>query len=416
MVFVQNITPFQVVDMVLPIVSHMTKEMSDKMTEPNGGKSVSAVFVVGGGGKIPGFTESLAKELAINNDRVALRGEEVLKEIDFEMQGVKKDSLLVTPIGICLNFYDQKNNFIFVNFNREQIKLYDNNKLAIVDCAMQANFPNEALFPRRGKELNYTINGKHKMQRGELGEAAVITLNGEVAGINTPIHAGDKIIIKESTIGAEASLEINQLIEYDSSITVVVNDKKVVLPKFAEVNGQLQSGYYDIKDGDNIKLLNYYTVGQIAEFMDVILKKDMNLYVNNKKANLYDRVFENFSVIWTMEELQLSEVLEETEVEFYEDLPEEDFIEESVQAPLNTKKVIESPQENLTTEISVIVNGSPIRMTGKQSYIYVDIFDYINFDLSVSKGKSVATLINGRKADYTELLNNGDVLEIYWVV
>ncbi|MDD3415162.1 MAG: cell division FtsA domain-containing protein [Lachnospiraceae bacterium] len=411
----QKITPAQVVEMVKPVVAHMTKEISDKMKELNGEKSVSAVFVVGGGGKIPGFTESLAKELSIHSDRVAIRGEEVLKEIDFEVPGVKKDSLLVTPIGICLNFYDQKNNFIFVNFNREQIKLYDNNKLAIVDCAMQANFPNEALFPRRGKELNYTINGKHKMQRGELGEAAVITLNGETAGINTPIHAGDKVIIKESTIGAEATLEINQLVEYDSSITVVVNEKKVVLPKFAEVNGQLQSGYYDIKDGDNIKLLNYYTVGQIAEFMDVILKKDMNLYVNNKKATLEDRVFENFSVIWTMEELKLSEVVEEIELESYDDLPEEDIIEEAVNVPVNIENVIESTQENLITDISVIVNGSPVRMTGKQSYIYVDIFDQINFDLSVSKGKAVATLINGRKADYTELLHNGDVIEIYWI-
>ena len=44
--------------------------------------------------------------------------------------------MLVTPIGICLNFYEQSNNFMFVTFNGQRIKLYDNNKLAIVDAAI----------------------------------------------------------------------------------------------------------------------------------------------------------------------------------------------------------------------------------------------------------------------------------------
>ena len=117
-----------------------------------------------------------------------------------------------------------------------------------------------------------------------------------------------------------------------------------------------------------------------------------------------------------MEELKLSEVEAEVELESYKDLPADDLIEEPVKVPVNNENIIESTQENRITEISVIVNGAPVRMTGKQSYIYVDIFDQINFDLSVSKGKAVATLINGRKADYTELLQDGDVIEIYWIV
>ena len=73
------------------------------------------MFVVGGGGKIPGYTEAIAEKLGIAKERVALRGEEVMQQIIFEEE-IKKDSLLVTPVGICLNFYEQSNNFIFVNF------------------------------------------------------------------------------------------------------------------------------------------------------------------------------------------------------------------------------------------------------------------------------------------------------------
>ena len=108
------------------IVDEITSNVAEKIKELNGGKSVSAVFVVGGGGKVPGFTDMLADRLGILQERVALRGEEVMNHIHFLQQGVKKDPLLVTPIGICLNFYEQNNNFIFVSFNGKKVKLYDN--------------------------------------------------------------------------------------------------------------------------------------------------------------------------------------------------------------------------------------------------------------------------------------------------
>ena len=65
----------------------------------------------------------LAGHLDLPTERVALRGEEVLKEVTFEQEDIKKDPLLVTPIGICLNYYEQKNNFIMVRFNGERLKL-----------------------------------------------------------------------------------------------------------------------------------------------------------------------------------------------------------------------------------------------------------------------------------------------------
>ncbi len=416
----QKIQPDEVMKMTESVVSSMTKEIADKMKELNGGKPVSAVFVVGGGGKIPGFTKSLSSELGISSDRVAVRGEEVLGEIDFEVENVKKDSLLVTPIGICLNFYEQKNNFIFVTLNHERVKLYDNNKLAIVDAAMQAGFPNEDLFPKRGQEINYTINGKHRVARGELGEAAMITLNGSTAGINTKIQAGDRIQIKPSTAGADASLEIGHLPEYDSSIEVIVNDSKIVLPKFAEVNGTLQSGYYDIQDGDEIRMLNYYTVRQVVEFMDVILKKDMNIYVNNRKCGLDERIYENFSIVWTMEEIKRNEGnvdIESEEASFAdEDEPDEIESDDTHLESNGREEQKEEVESKLPIQMQVIVNGKSVTLSGKNRYVYVDVFDFIDFDLSKPQGKCVATNLNGRKADYMEYLKNGDVLDIHWEV
>ncbi len=304
----QKITPKEVLKVTDPVTKKMTREVALKIKELNGGKPVAAVFVVGGGGKLPSYTDALAKELGIDKTRVALRGEEELKEIVYENGKPNTDTLFVTPIGICLNFYDAKNNFIFVSFNGERVKLYDNGKLLVVDAAMQAGFPNESLFPKRGKELNFTVGDKPYMIRGELGEPAVIKLNGETVSMNEAIKAGDRITVEESTEGVPAHLELMGVPGFNTSIRVNVNDKNIELPRFARVNGELESGYYELKEGDKVELLDYYTVRQVVEFMDVILAEGMNIYVNNKLSDMDTRVYNNFSIIWTLEELELSDV------------------------------------------------------------------------------------------------------------
>ena len=118
----------EVWDITEELVDRITTSVAEKIKALNGDKSVSATFVVGGGGKIHGFTEMLADKLGLPHERVALRGEEVLQEVHFEQTDIQKDPLLVTPIGICLNYYDQKNNFIMIHFNGERMKLYDNSK------------------------------------------------------------------------------------------------------------------------------------------------------------------------------------------------------------------------------------------------------------------------------------------------
>ena len=383
---------------------------------------------------------------------------------------------MVTPIGICLSFYEQSNNFIFVYFNDQRIKLYDNNKLAVVDAAMQAEFANSGLFPKRGKELNYFVNGKPRITRGSLGEAAVIMVNGQEADIYTPIHANDQIKVVESTAGEPAALDIDKLPEYGAALWVEVNEKKVELPVFAMVNGHLQSGFYGIKENDSIEFLNYYTVRQIAEFMDVIINQDMNIYVNNKLADMDTKVYENFSVIWTMEELQLSDrdIYGSGAPDTYANLPEDDgsyvkseprkeeknlFTEENsmlnagtgmesegegaqeantdpVKTDANAIKTnadtvtdvsganesksegtdnkTENSKYNIPRSIQVTVNGEQIRLEGKTEYIFVDVFDYIDFDLSVPQGSGIATKLNEKDAQYMEPIHSGDVIKIYW--
>ena len=449
-------------DVAAPVVDNIAQEVSAKIRELNGDKTVSACFVVGGGGKIHGFTEKLAEDLDLPEERVALRGEEVLGDVTFEQEDIKKDPLLVTPIGICLNYYDQRNNFIMVRFNGERIKLYDNNRLTIVDAALQAGFPNDELFPKRGTPINFTVNGVARLVRGEAGEGAVVTMNGKPASINTPLEPNSEIIIEPSTAGEAAEYKISQLDEYNHSvITFIINGRKVSCPRFVQVNGRLEPEDYSIRENDVIETRNYYTVRQIAQFMDLVIDTDQMIFVNNEEADLDTLVYENFSVEWKTDEYDVARidnnnyndtqesdsddasVLAEQDANSTEsdntvartseqmmnqvlDELHDDFAKEAEASavPENELPENELPKNDIQEEIheedssentvTVIVNGEPVELSGKDTYIFVDIFTHISFDLQAGKGRAIATVINGRDAQFSEELHEGDKIELYW--
>ena len=399
MMIQHTIAASEVWDLVEPVVDSLTSEIAAKIQELNGDRSVSATFVVGGGGKIHGFTEQLADKLGIVRERVALRGEEVLQKVSFSDAAIKKDPLLVTPIGICLNYFDQKNNFIFVRFNGERMKLYDNNKLTIVDAAMQFGFPNEKLFPRRGTSVSYFMNGKQKVARGQIGESAVVRLNGKIVSLNTPIDSNSDILIEASTEGPKACCHIGDLEEFNQAdLSFVVNGKMITCPKFAEVNGSLEPASYIIQEGDRIEIRNYYTVEQLRQFMDVSVDTEREILVNNRSEGLASLIYENFTVEWTV--------------------VGPDAYGASGQKPEEGRELGEQEandvSEDYQTRVHVYVNNQPVILHGKENYMFVDVFDFIDFDLSKASGRTIKTKVNGKEAEYTQELFSGDQVEIFW--
>lgn len=385
-----------VIDNVSETVKMITKSVADKLIELNGGKSVSAVFVVGGGGKLPGFVTWLAEYLDIPKERVALRGQEVLQNVEFLEDDVKKDSTLVTPIGICLNFYEQKNNFIFIQVNGERVKLYDNNHMTIADVALQIGFPNEQLFPQRGKELTYYVGEEKRMVRGQAGESAVVKLNGKRVGITTQIEQNDKIEIVSSTKGKDAAMDVRSIPEFKETISFQFNGKMVECPKFIMANGELVSGYYQIQDGDHLEILNYYTLEQVLTFMDLEVVDE--IYVNNELAALTDKVYENFSIRYILKLSELSNKDEELDEKLIE----------------NSRTLEVTEDKTLEKEITVTINGEKVVLKGKQSYILVDILDVYPFDLSTATTSHLITKVNEKVADFTTSLSDNDIIDMYW--
>ncbi len=456
----QTITRDEVLEILDEKIEEETTLVSDQIIALNGDRPVSAIFVVGGGGKIEGYTERLAQKMDIQVQRVALRGEDVMKSINFIDNTYKKDSLLVTPIGICLNYYNQSNNFIFVTLNGERVKLYDNGKLHVVDALMQGGVSNADLFPKRGDALEYTLNGEAKSIKGELGEAAVVYVNDELSDLYSNVHANDIIKLEPSTKGDMATVSLARLSEYKKNVSIFINGNKTVFPVMAMVNGDLEGQSYVVKPGDKVEILDYYTVEQILSFLDVDVNNVDNIVVNNAPAYMDTKVYENFTMNAQFVEEVLVQSTKTTKTKTLADKKLEEEAKENV-----VKTTDESLAETadgkadagagadgalshvpsdisdtgvgasagagagtgdkadgalspvpsgIPKDVVVFVNNSTICLRGKSEYVFVDVFDYIDFDLSAGKGRKIVTLLNGNQAEYMQTLKEGDSIEIRW--
>lgn len=492
----QTITAKEVLAICQPEIDKMAKLTADTIKELNGGTSPSAVFIVGGGGKIKGFAQKIAQELELDPKRVALRGEEIMNNIDFPA-GALKDSTIITPIGICLTYYEQNNNFIYITFNDSKVKLYDNSKLTVMDAAMQASFTRDGLFPRRGKELHYVVNGKNRVTKGEYGESAHVYLNGEEVNLNHSIRANDVVNIEASTLGTPAQEKISDLVDFNGKITLEINGEEMQLSKPVKVNGEPVNEDYLIQDDDVIDIAPSYTQQDICDLMGVSFEESI-IYINGEKADENTEINNSDKIeVKNKKEIELQEIYEKSKKEaeaqaqkqakkeaFREAVkehtsktdepPKEEAVKEETtkeetpksettkeEAPKEEAKEEETTKnenaknenvknENVNEETSkdeapkeetkeakpnqdaayifkhmngesdgndkllVIVNDKPIIMSGKETFTFVDIFDYIDFDTSKMQGIGIATLVNGKDAQYTQELHAGDKIEVYW--
>ena len=387
-----------------PVMEKITDEIAEKIKDLNGGNTVAAAFIVGGGGKVHDFCKSLSKKLEIAEERVALRGEEVMKSVEFDQKDIKKDPLLVTPIGICLNYYEQTNSFIMIKLNGERMKIYDNGHVRIIDAAIQAGFTTDELFPRRAKEIRYKFDGEERMILGDAGDGAVIRMNGEPAALNSKLRQSADIVIEPSTSGEEAKKTLSELPGLsNASLEFKINGQTIRCPKYFEVNGVIEPGSYEIKEGDVIESRNYYTVSQIAEFMDVVISEDNEILVNRVPSSLDTLVYENFNVEWTIGGYDRN-------VDDGSDETGDERVEDSETAALKAEEKMK-----LSIPIHVTVNDTPITMTGSEEYIFSDIWNYYEFNPNEGNGRSVETRVNGEKAGLAAPIHDGDKIEVFWV-
>lgn len=345
----------EVMEVIAPATQNLAETIADKIVEFNK-KSPQAVFLIGGGSQVYNLEKLIAEKLKLPYDRVAVRKSEIIQNVKIN-ESILEGPDAITPIGIAVTaLMEPEYGFIKVKVNNIKIRLFNSRRLHVSDAMILAEIKPTELIGKNGKVIRYELNGVWKNLMGSLAEPAEISVNGYEANIQAQISNGDNIIIKPAKDGISSVLNVKTLLKNYSNKCEIF------------VNGNIINGDYYVKNEDHI---------EIAE-------------------NIVNDVIDNME--------KVDEGIIEKSVLDDEDLN-------------NSKNIIDNEKavskSNVLT-INVIVNNKNITLNKKtDNYIFVDIFNYYEFDLKTLRGRLI-TKLNGESASFTEILKDGDKVEIYW--
>ncbi|MBU5484877.1 rod shape-determining protein [Clostridium sp. MSJ-11] len=381
-----------------PMVIKIGDEIGEKILELNGGKSPNAVFLVGGGAHTPGIKEALSQKLNIPLQRIGIKGREGVDNCVCDDNSL--GSVGVTVLGIALVAIKELGyDFINVILNGNVISLFNSHKHTVMDVLLQAGINPKMLIGKNGKNIRFMLNEIKRVAFGTLASNAEVWINGKKETIDCEVREGQNIQINFAKDGEDASPKVMEYINQLYSTTFYLNDMVHTLEPICIINGNQVSIEEEIKDGDEVEIINLLTLGDFSNYFEMagyeyylneeILKDN---YVIKEGDRIYRRKIEN-----NKEEAITKEETKEEEL-----AKEEELIKKE-----------ESINSEAFNEIEVIVNGKKILLKGKEKYVFVDIFDYIDMDLTKLQGNLILKL-NGENAQYHTILNPGDNIEARW--
>lgn len=411
-----NLKREEVLDKVEESITKITTEISEKILEFNA-KPPSAVFCIGGGCQIPGFLEKLSLKLDLPKERIVIKGTESLQNIEFRKEPLSGPEY-ITPIGIGYTaFKERDNDFLQVTVNEKPIRLFNSRTLTVSDALVLVGFNPRSLIASRGESYDVTINGTSKKIYGEYGESAKVYVNGTLCNLDTKLKNKDSIYIENAILGKKRYPQLSELIE-DKSI--MFGSSEISLVQDITINGNLVDLSARIDEKDNIQYTRIETIEDLADRFEID-KSMATFYVNDIKADfdfqLRDGDMVDYDIITGFKEKPLmveSEKVIELVAGDRERVKEKVIIDEpgfKAVKEIGIKAVPKS--SDVVYKYDLLVNGKNITIEKDRKIVFVDVFDYINFDTSKPKGM-IDLKLNGQRAKYTDELKTGDVIEIGW--
>ena len=243
-----------------------------------------------------------------------------------------------------------------------------------MDVLLQAGVNPSLLIGKNGKSIRFSLNGKRRLAFGEMGKNPKISINRKKASIESEVNAGDNVKITYAQNGKDASPKVSEVIENINSIDIYIDDKLVSLEPVVFINGKEKKISTHIKDGDEILV---YIPSKMLDIKNYILKREIELF---KEGIL----LEDDALIQEGDRIY-SKRLEEKEV-------------------TNEVKTEEG--------IKVVVNSKDVILRGEKP-LFIDVFNHMDIDITKVTG-DITLKINGKDASYTDKLNNGDIVEVFW--
>lgn len=394
-----------VLKLINSVVKKIAEEICKKILELNGDKSTSAVFLVGGGAHTPGMIEEIAAGLNLQPQRIAIKDRQsVIECVSDNYLG----SAGVTVLGIALTaIRSMGTDFIDVMLNGEPISMFNSHKHTVMDVLLQAGINPALLISKNGKSVRFNYNGNKRIVFGECGINAKITINGEVGALETEVKENDSILIDYAKNGNDASPKLSEHIKNINSISIYLNEEILNMDPVILVNEKEEDIDYFIKNGDEVKV---FIPSKIYDFKKYILKEDIVLLKNETLLSDDYELLEGDKITREIKENdQVAVDIIDSETESKNNLEIEN--KEAEEIVNHEEKIMENSKE--IKSITVNVNGKDIILSNKSQYVIVDIFNYIEFDLTVAKG-TINLILNGEKATYTAILKDKDMIEVFW--
>jgi cell division protein FtsA len=374
-------------------IDNLSATITDTILDFNH-KPPNAVFLIGGGSQVPLLTDMISDKIGLPKDRVVVRNRDVIKDMTFKGKTLSGPEA-ITPFGIAMTSRESKgHDFLTVTVNGRRIRLFNSKDLTVADTLVLIGYNPRNLIGRSGKSVKVFINDEVRTKRGDPGTAATITVNGENAGLDNKIKPGDNINIDPAKNGKDAVCTVKDFVS-----SIMKFDIKVDVEAFtAGISVYNESGDLGLNDrlseGDEIKVFKVITLNDLINHKEIDTE-DYTILINGKSQDKDYKLNEN-------DEIEL------IEIDYYED--EEEIEDIAGKTGVN----IEKEEVKRNTAIDLMVNGSMMKIDmNKEDYIFVDVFNYINFDTSKSQG-NLHLRLNNNQAAFTDSIKSGDIIEIGW--
>ncbi|WP_051411178.1 cell division FtsA domain-containing protein [Acetivibrio clariflavus] len=415
----------EVMEVIKPAVELLAQTVAEKILEYNH-KAPNAVFLVGGGSQIPCLTELIASKLGLTDDRVVVRRKEFFSKVKVSSKKLAGPDA-ITPIGIAVTSQMQRgHDFISVAINGQKVRLFNSKKLVVADALVLIGFNPRDLIGKNGKNIDFELNGVRKTVMGETGNSAQIFVNDKPANLETVLNNGDDIKILPAVDGADAKIKASELVKDISVRRICLNGAQITLEPKIFINGKSADINENIQNGDIVNIEEIITMGDLIKVCEID-PSEFDIKVNGTE------VPQDYILKDSDEVEYISKKFKKIDVDYNIDINNNDnnddyYIEDEIETAENNESDSNygnmdsyaeeaKPRDVLTGEncLNIIVNGEnmSIKNNNDSKFIFVDIFNYIDFDLSKPKGNIVLKL-NGKNAAFTDIVNSGDVIDIYW--
>ena len=221
----ENTTPCQEVRAAIEEpLGRLAEAIAQRVTEVNT-VAPSALFLAGGGSKLDGLRERVAKCLGMDERRVATAGSNYNKSAFADGLNLENPEY-ATPLGIAVSAgLGLLNDSYVIILNGEKAKLFRSGSLTLRDILLMNGYTYADMLGRTGKNLTVTVDGRRTHLRGEPAVPAVLMVNGEDAALTTVVNAGDHISFTPARSGADAARTLGELLGKGYSGRVLVNNR-----------------------------------------------------------------------------------------------------------------------------------------------------------------------------------------------